>query len=89
MGLFCFGPEISPSATFQITNFFGLRIGLWLGLGSIRCSIGQGKFGIRVSVKLGLGLYIIRLGLWLGFGLTLPKTSTVTHKIRYLKSRTG
>ena len=28
-----------------------------LGLGSVRCSIGQGKFGIRYSVKLGLGLY--------------------------------
>ena len=27
--------------------------------------------------------------LGLGVGLTLPKTSTLTHKIRYLKIRTG
>ena len=41
---------------------------------------------LGLVVKLGLH---IRLGLVLG--LTLPKTSTitVTHKIRYLESRTG
>ena len=28
----CFGPEISPSATFQITNYVGYGKGLGLGL---------------------------------------------------------
>ena len=37
----CFGPEISPSATFQITNYVGY--GLWLGL------------GLRLRFVLGLG----------------------------------
>ena len=33
----CFGPEISPSATFQITNYVGYAKGLRLGfvLGSV------------------------------------------------------
>ena len=41
----CFSPEISPSATFQITNYvgygyvlglgLGLRLGFVLGLGSV------------------------------------------------------
>ena len=31
--VFLFRPEISPSATFQITNYVGLRLGFVLGLG--------------------------------------------------------
>ena len=39
----CFGREISPSATFQITNYVGYGKGLGLGL------------GLRLGFVLGLG----------------------------------
>ena len=40
----CFGPEISPSATFQITNCVGYGYALGIGL------------GLRLGLVLGLGL---------------------------------
>ena len=50
----CFGPEISPSATFSNNQFCGLRLRIRVCV-RVRVSLGLGfEFGLDVSVKLGL-----------------------------------